>query len=320
MRYPMKLRPALKYRIWGGEKLKNEYGKATDIDRLGESWELTVRDDGMSIVENGIYAGKPLGEVLGDLGTDAVSPTYDGGVFPLLIKLIDATDRLSVQVHPDDRYAAEKESDVGKTEMWVVLEAEEGAELIFDLRRGIGRAEFAAAVAAGDIESTLNACPVKAGDVFFIPSGMVHAIGAGIVIAEIQQNSDLTYRVYDYNRRQSDGSLRELHVEKALDVVRPFTTEEIDAIRYEAKNEGDGQETLAHCRYFCTDRLLLTKEAILCEANERSFHALLCVKGEGRILFAGEEFSIKKGESYFVPAKTGKYSLAGDGEILRATV
>jgi mannose-6-phosphate isomerase len=149
---------------------------------------------------------------------------------------------------------------------------------------------------------------------------MVHAIGAGIVIAEIQQNSDLTYRVYDYNRRQSDGSLRELHVEKALDVVRPFTTEEIDAIRYEAKKEGDGEETLAHCRYFCTDRLLLTKEPIHCDANETSFHALLCVKGEGKILFADEALPIKKGETYFIPAKAGGYSLAGDGEILRATV
>ncbi|MBQ8858867.1 MAG: class I mannose-6-phosphate isomerase [Clostridia bacterium] len=320
MRYPMKLRPAMKYRIWGGEKLKNKYGKTADIDRLGETWELSVRDDGMSVVENGPYTGKTLKEVLAELGTDAVSPSYDGGVFPLLIKLIDATDRLSVQVHPDDRYAAEKENDVGKTEMWVVLEADEGAELVFDLRAGVTREDFAAAARAGDIEETLNACPVKAGDVFFIPSGMVHAIGAGIVIAEIQQNSDLTYRVYDYNRRQSDGSLRELHVEKALDVVRPFRTEEIDAIRYAAKTEKDGAENLAHCRYFCTDRLVLSHEPLACVADETTFHALLCTRGEGSILCAGTVTPIKQGETYFIPAKTGEYSLAGDAEILRAAL
>lgn len=320
MRYPMKLSYEAKYRIWGGERLKKDFGKETDVDRLGETWELTVRPDGVSTVENGAYKGMSLDRVLSLLGNDAVSPQYDGGHFPLLIKLIDATDRLSVQVHPDDTYAAVRENDLGKTEMWVVLAADAGAELVYGLRDGIGCAEFAAAVRAGEIAGALATRPVKPGDVFFIPSGMVHAIGAGILLAEIQQNSDLTYRVYDYDRRQADGTLRELHVEKALDVVRPFAEREIDAIRYEARDDRDSESTLAHCRYFRVERLVIDHFLSHEVAGADSFHALLCTAGEGKIYAGNTSYAIKKGECWFIPAKTGEYVLAGDMQIIRASL
>lgn len=319
MRYPMKMTFSPKYRIWGGDRLAREYGKDCEIDRLGETWELSVREDTVSLVENGIFKGKSLADAISAIGHDAVSATWDGVNFPLLIKLIDARDDLSVQVHPDDAYAAERENDLGKTEMWVVLAAEEGAKLVFGLADGYDRASFAAAVQAGEIEKALAFRPVRAGDVFFIPSGMVHAIGAGILLAEIQQNSDLTYRVYDYDRRQSDGTLRALHVDQALDVVRPFTEEEIHAIRYEARDASDGENTLAHCRYFCTKRLS-PDDRISLFAGEESFHAILCTEGEGSILFAGGEYPVKKGDCYFIPAKTGEYILAGALEALLATV
>lgn len=319
MRYPMKLTFLPKYRIWGGTRLAEEFGKQSDLDRLGETWELSVREDSMSCVENGIFAQKTLADAISTIGNDAVSPSYNGGDFPLLIKLIDAREDLSVQVHPDDAYAAEKEDDLGKTEMWVVLAAEKDARLVFGLREGVDRAAFAAAVKAGKIADALSFRPVKRGDVFFIPSGMVHAIGAGIVLAEIQQNSDLTYRVYDYDRRQPDGSLRDLHVKQALDVTRPFTDAEIEKLRYEARTEEDGENTLAHCRYFCTERLCIAGETTRF-ADERSFHAILCTEGNGYILFAGEKYPINKGDTYFIPAKTGEYSVAGDLCALLATV
>ncbi len=322
MRYPLQLNFDGKYRIWGGERLKKDFEKQTDIDRLGETWELSVREDGMSTVSNGTYAGMSLSRAIAEMGYDCVSPDYKGGRFPLLIKLIDATDRLSVQVHPDDIYAAERENDLGKTEMWIILSADEGAELVYGLADGIGQSEFAQAVQAGEIEKTLATRPVKAGDVFFIPSGMVHAIGAGIVLAEIQQNSDLTYRVYDYNRYQNDGTLRELHVEKALDVVRPFTDAEINAIRYECRGEGDGdgENTLAHCRYFCTD--LLPIDGVTCRehAGDASFHALVCTEGAGHIYANGVKYPTKKGDTWFIPANMGDYELDGYMQIIRATL
>ncbi len=318
-KYPMKVSYVPRERIWGGERLEHLFGKKAPFDRLGETWELTVRPDGMSHVENGAFAGLPLDEVIARLGNDAVSPAYQGGTFPLLIKLIDAQDRLSVQVHPDDAYAARVEHDVGKTEMWVVLAAEPGAELVYGLREGVDRAAFAAAVAAGRVEDVLLRHPVRAGDVCFIPSGLVHAIGAGIVVAEIQQNSDLTYRVYDYNRRQGDGTLRTLHVAAALDVVRPFTAEQIDALRFSRKSGKDDENTLADCDYFRVERITVAGEVSLSVTRD-SFAALLCIRGSGTVSGGGETVALSAGECCFVPAGCGTCTLGGDMVLLSSTV
>lgn len=281
IKYPLKLRSVCKEIIWGGNRLKSEYGKTSDLDKIAESWELTVRHDGMNVIENGEYAGMTLGEYL---GKDAES-------FPLLIKLIDACDKLSIQVHPDDTYAKEKEGEYGKTEMWYIVDAEPGAKLVYGLK-DYNKDTFRAAVADGTLEKYMNAVDVKKGDIFFIPSGLVHAIGAGILIAEIQQSSNVTYRVYDYMRRGKDGKLRELHVDKALDVIVDYTEEEIEAIRYE---DGKDDTALANCRYFKVDRHIVTGEITL--SADTSFMHILALSGEGTV----GGVAIKKGESILLP-------------------
>lgn len=289
-KYAMKLTPVFKEIIWGGDKLKKDFGKVCDLEKLAESWELTVRHDGMNVIENGEYAGMTLAEYLGD--------SAEG--FPLLIKLIDACDKLSIQVHPDDEYAKEKEGEYGKTEMWYIVDALPGAQLVYGLR-DYDKQSFAAAVAEGTLEKNLNYVDVHKGDVFFIPSGCVHAIGAGILIAEIQQSSNVTYRVYDYNRRGADGKLRPLHVEKALDVIVDYTEDQINAIRYE---DGYDEKYLANCKYFRVQHLFGD-----CELSaDSSFIHILCLDGEGTI----DGYEIKKGDSYFIPAGKGKTVIAGE--------
>ena len=222
-RYPLKLSYVLKERIWAGTTLSSEeWNKTGNLSNAGESWELSVRTKEMCCVSNGPLAGTPLGELL-SADPSVLGCTVDVREFPLLVKLIDAGDSLSVQVHPDDAYAARVENDRGKTEMWYIVDARPGAELIMGLVPGTDMKTFRAAVRAGKFEHLLYRRPVQKGECYFIPAGLAHAIGAGILIAEIQQNSDLTYRVYDFDRRDAAGNLRELHVDKALDVIRPFS-------------------------------------------------------------------------------------------------
>lgn len=319
--YPLKLSYIAKERIWGGERLKTEYGKQSDTDRLGETWELSVRPGETCRVENGPLSGMPLDAAILSMGLASVCPTYDGGHFPLLIKLIDAADRLSVQVHPGDAYAAHVEHDMGKTEMWYVLSAEEGASLVYGMEAGRDREDLARAVREGRTEEVLWHRPVHAGDILFIPAGLVHAIGAGITVAEIQENSDLTYRLYDYDRRDADGKPRALHITRALDVLRPYTEEEIQAVRYEAadrREKGDAS-CLAHCRHFRVYLRTLEGEAAgTCGAE--SFRSLLCLDGKGSIMYNNVTYSVKKGDSWFLPAGMGAYRLAGQMRLLETTL
>ncbi len=308
-RYPLSLLPVSREILWGGRRLKDAYGKSAPFEKLAESWELTVRPDGQSRIRNGFFAGMTLGDYLAKDPT-LVSPRYAGERFPLLIKLIDAADRLSVQVHPDDRYALPHEGELGKTEMWYIVEAQPGARLVYGLKDGVTREAFAEAVRAGRTMETLREVEVHAGETYFIPSGQIHAIGAGILIAEIQQSSNVTYRVYDYDRRQADGSLRQLHTEKALDVTRIRTEAEIDALRF--AHGAHAPTTLADCAYFRVDKPALP--AALDAAD--GFLALLCVGGEGAIECEGERYPIRRGESYFIPCGTAPCTLTGSAEIL----
>ncbi len=307
-RYPLKLTYIAKSAIWGGSALSERWGKCSDGDNIAETWELTVREKEMARIENGDASGLTLAEYFESAGFDTVSPLYKkGDRFPLLVKLIDACDRLSVQVHPDDSYASAIENDSGKTEMWYVVEAKEGAELIYGLAEGVDSKGFADAFARGEINSALKHIPVKAGDCFFIPAGMVHAIGAGILIAEIQQNSDLTYRVYDYDRVGADGKTRELHTKKALDVSRPFSEAEVEAIRY---FKGKDADMLANSRYFKVAKRDVDGVSEL-TVGEDSFMSLLCIDGEGTVEYNGEPYTITKGDSYFCPAGMGRITLRG---------
>lgn len=316
----MKISYVAKSRIWGGHELETRYGKKPDRDggNIGETWELTVREDEMSVIISGECAGEALGDYIKS-NKSVLGTKYDGGRFPLLIKFIDACDKLSVQVHPDDEYARKNEKDPGKTEMWYIIDAKPGAKIVYGLADGIGKAEFAAAVKENRIDTAMGYREVHAGETYFIPSGLLHAIGEGIIIAEIQQNSDLTYRVYDYDRRDANGNLRELHIMKALDVVRPFTEDEINAIRYEAKDACDDENTLAHCRYFKVCKYSLHGEKKFC-AGDDSFVSLLVLSGCGKISSHGTEYEINAGDSIFIPASLGDFYVTGDVEIITSSL
>ena len=322
-RYPLKLSYTAKTALWAGKRLKNEFGKQSEHETVSETWELSVRNDEMATVLNGEAKGITLAEYFDKYGYNCVCPSFKkGDRFPLLVKLIDANDMLSVQVHPDDAYAASVEGDSGKTEMWHVIDAKKGAKLIYGLKKGMGKEEFAKAVEDKRLGEVMNEIPANAGDTFFIPAGMIHAIGAGILIAEIQQNADLTYRVYDFDRVGADGKLRELHVQKALDVTKAFTQEEIDAIRYFKGNSSISGELLANSQYFSARKLVINKlgegETVL--VTKESFVSVLCIDGEGDIVFNGEKYPINKGDSYFLPANMGECKLTGDVTVILSEI
>lgn len=309
--YPMKLSSVTKSPIWGGTKLLTDWGKISDSPTVGESWELSVRTKENCLIENGIFAGKTLKDVISAYPAEMMGADDDGGGFPLLIKLIDAHDDLSVQVHPDDEYASRVENDRGKTEMWYVVDADEGAKLVFGIADGLTKEDFAAAVRENRIETVLRYVPVRPGDVFFIPAGLLHAIGKGILIAEIQQNCDLTYRVFDYYRKGADGKPRELHIQKALDVVRSFTEDEINAIRYEnCGGKPNDPSLLADCNFFRVSKLD-------CNGATRSFPStgkmrhFLALSGSGSITVGGTSYHAAKGDSYFLPADLDTLAFSG---------
>ena len=314
--YPMKMTPATKDIIWGGRRLIDSYNKSCGTERLAESWELTVRPDGMSVVANGEYATRTLGEFIDAAGADVIGKGYDGDRFPLLIKLIDARDRLSIQVHPSDEYALKNENEYGKTEMWYIVEADEGAELVFGLSSDYTPEGFKAALDAGRVEDMLHRVKVHAGEVYFIPSGLVHAIGAGILICEIQQNSNVTYRVYDYNRPGADGKPRPLHVEKALDVIVNYTPAEIEALRFSrgVKPRDDSSALLAAWDKFVVTRYDVSGRVAV-DADETSFVSLTFTDGDGVIVFDGCEYEFTKGDTYFLPAGMGRAEIRSDRAV-----
>lgn len=312
--HPVKLSPAFKDYLWGGEKLKSEFNKKCDLTPLAESWELSAHKDGQSYVSGGEFDGISLSEYVERIGREALgenSAKYD--YFPLLIKLIDAKGNLSVQVHPTDGYALSHEGEYGKTEMWYILESDEGASLYYGFSRDVSRDEYENAIKEGRLTELLNRVEVKAGDVFFIPAGTVHAIGAGIVICEIQQNSNTTYRVFDYNRRDKDGNLRPLHVEKALEVSDLKKSPEIG-------DTPDGDDVmLAECEYFEVRRLRSCGKSEL-ETDRKSFVSLIVTDGEGRLVYDGGELGLRKGDSVFIPAQDARFIIDGDLEIIESKV
>ena len=309
---PIKLKPEFKEIIWGGNRLKNEYNKASSLNNIAESWELTVRPDGMNVIDGGEFDGLTMEEYINKNGFSVVS-NKEMDRFPLLINFIDAEDNISIKVHPDDEYGMKTANSLGKTEMWYIIDAKPGAKLVYGLKEGYTIDTLKAAIENGNVEEMLNYVPVKKGDVFFIPSGLVHAIGAGILLAEIQQNSNITYRVYDYNRVGKDGKPRELHVSDALNVIVNRNEKEIDKIRFSTNVKND--TTLASCEYFTVDKYTLNDEITL-NTDKKSFNSVLCLDGNGTLEFNGENFYITKGDSYFIPANLGDYTIKGKLEIV----
>ena len=313
----LSLYPTLKETIWGGRTLIDDYGFETDGDNAAEAWLLSCHKDGPSFVLNGEYKGKTLSEVIGAEGKVVLGTNNrDIRDFPVLIKIIDARDKLSVQVHPDDDYAYKYENENGKTEAWYVLKCDEGASLIYGVNHDMEREEFAAAIENGTLLDDVNVVPVKPGDVVFIPSGMLHAIGEGILLAEVQQSSNSTYRVFDYMRRDKNGNLRELHVKKAVDVMNLSVTDVNFSAEGSPEKTGDALKTyLTGCQYFKMTRVELDG-AYTDTADETSFVSLLVLDGEGKITSADGEIALKKGSSIFIPAAKGEYTVSGKLEIL----
>lgn len=282
--------------IWGGTKLKEKYGKTCDADICAESWELSFHKDGMTLLEN----GKTLAETLmsEDLGENVKKFPF----FPTLNKFIDAKDNLSVQVHPSDEYALKHENSLGKTEMWYVVEADEGAGLYLGFNRDVTKEEFQTAIEKNCLTELLNFYPVKAGDCYFIPAGTIHAIAKGCLIYEIQQNSNITYRVYDYGRTDKNGNPRELHVDKALQVtcLQKFTPQTFDGLL--GKSEYFTVDKVDTAGDFCTDG--------------SSFVCLTCVKGAGAV----DGVAMQTGDSVFITAHHGRYALNGEMQCIRTKI
>lgn len=309
---PVKLTPAFKDYLWGGVKLREEYNKKCDMTPLAESWELSCHKDGQSVVASGELAGKKLSEYIEAVGSEALGKNAQAfDFFPILIKFIDAKSSLSIQVHPDDDYAKRVEGEYGKTEMWYILEAEEGAYIYYGFNRNITKEEYEERIKNNTILEVLNKVPTKKGDAFFIEAGTVHAIGGGNVICEIQQNSNCTYRVYDYDRRDKDGNPRELHIDKAIAVSNLKKAPEL---------AGKGEDgVLAKCKYFTAEKLDLSGKAEI-RIDQDSFRSIIVVDGACRMKYRGEEFDLIKGDSVFIPAQNASVCFEGNAEIIISRV
>jgi phosphomannose isomerase type I len=323
---PFLLKPACKDYLWGGNRLNSEFSKCIELSPLAETWECSTHPDGLSTVDSGIYKGKTLREVLKENPSFLGSNVQTGGELPVLIKFIDAAKDLSVQVHPDDEYARQYENgSQGKTEMWYVLDAKKDSRIVYGFRTRVTKRQIRESIENKELEKYLQKKQIEKNDVFLIKAGTVHAIGAGSLIAEIQQSSNLTYRLYDYNRVDKNGKLRELHIEKALEVANLEAQEEPrQPMRVLKYRRGCASELLCRCKYFQVERLLINTEASRemadFQSGGASFQAFLCIEGCGVLIFEEEQyFYFHKGDCIFVPANSVLMKIHGKLQMLRVS-
>lgn len=313
---PLKFNPIFKYRIWGGEQLKNKLHKSYKENQIGESWELSGVSGDVSIVREGDFKGQSLNQLIDDFGKELLGQSVIdrfGKEFPILIKFIDAAQDLSIQVHPDDQLAKKRHQSFGKTEMWYVLHAEEKANLIVGFKEEVTREQYQKALEKQELESILNYHQVQEGDTFFIPTGTIHAIGAGVMIAEIQQTSDITYRVYDFNRKDKDGNTRELHTELALDALN---YKGVDGFKQEYTRSENKSNTLVDCPYFKTDYIQVNGVYTIDLSTRDSFTILMGVKGNSAIKVEDQSYELNYGETLLVPASIDHLTLEGNASLL----
>lgn len=324
MLYPLFFSHIHKERIWGGQKLNTLYQRQLSSDRIGESWEISCHENGTSVISNGYLKGLSLLDAIDKYGEELLGTAIyseDNKKFPLLIKILDASDVLSVQVHPGDDYAYTHENgELGKTEMWYVIEAKPGSKLVYGTKQEISKEDFRHSVQVGRIEDCLKEIDVQAGDVLYIPAGMVHAIGEGILICEIQQNSDTTYRVYDWNRTDSQGNSRELHIEKAIDVIDfggKYSEGKLSGIKLD---EQGGQRIIyVACNYFAMEKLIVDGNMQITLDGMR-FQTLTCIEGYGTIEYNGGVEEFYPGSSCLIPASINQFTINGHCIIIRAYV
>lgn len=316
--YPLQFKPILKERIWGGTKLHDILNKPYLSETIGESWELSAVKDDVSVVSNGSFAGKSLDELIKSypeeiLGT-AVFEKF-GTEFPLLFKFIDAREDLSIQLHPNDALAKERHNSFGKTEMWYVMHAEPEARLIVGFKKDSSPEEFLHHIKNKTLTTILNEIPVQAGDVFFLETGIIHAIGSGVLLAEIQQTSDITYRVYDWDRVDANGKGRELHLDMALDAMNYKVAE----AQKKYSKKINFSNPVVHCPYFNTNVLLL-EGSYRANYNPYSFRVLMCTEGNFEILWNNWSYPVSKGETVLVPAVITDFELFGKAHILEVSI
>ena len=317
MKEPIFLEPIFKDYIWGGTKLKTLFGKNTPYEITAESWEVSTNKNGKSIIRNGIHKGKDLEELYQDKKlreTIFGTKTKEKDIFPLLIKFIDANSNLSVQVHPDDKYAFEKENgEKGKTEMWYIMECKQGAQIICGMKESVKQEQLADTLQKTNLEDYLNFVSVEKGDCIYIPSGTIHAILGDTIICEIQQNSDLTYRVYDWGRKDKDGKPRELHVQKATEVVRVENRPNV----IKTASWGECEREIYSSAFFKVNKLTIRgiKKEV---SNRETFYAMNVVNGTGSIQTKEKNYNLKVGDSFIIPATLGEYELNGNMELLKS--
>ncbi len=322
-RLPFKLRPAAKDYLWGGSRLNDDFNLGIPISPFAEAWVCSTHPDGISMLESGERLSEVLEQYPDWLGNHVLQITRGKAELPILIKLIDAKNDLSVQVHPDDEYALENEGELGKTEMWYVLAARSNSELVYGFKDDMTADQVKSAVENGNIEEYLNHVPIKANDVFLVEPGTVHAIGAGSMVVEIQESSNITYRLYDYDRTDKYGNRRPLHVDKALKVAKLASSvtprQPMRVLKYQ---NGSASELLSRCKYFQVERMLLNtsgRKLSDFQTGSNSFHVLLCVEGCG-VLF-GEDTMLPffKGDCIFVPSDCIPLKLHGTAQLLNVS-
>lgn len=305
--YPLKFTPIYKERIWGGNNLRKVFGRQLPGNHIGESWELSSHSNGTSVVANGKLAGKDLNELMAEYKERLMGKEFrKGEPFPLLIKIIDANDQLSIQVHPEDEYACRVEGEGGKTEAWYVVNAKADAQIVYGLKADISKEDFIKAVESNTIGDTLKLEPVMAGDMIFVPAGMIHALLDGVMVYEIQQNSDTTYRVYDYDRVGDDGKRRELNIAKAIDVIN-----------FKEQLSCDFKDSSIHCQYFTMEKLAIQGESI--ENTTDQFVIYCVIAGTGEIVYKDSVESLGAGETVLIPACLGDFIIRGNVEVLKIT-
>ncbi|WP_268847655.1 type I phosphomannose isomerase catalytic subunit [Flavobacterium aestivum] len=312
--YPLQFEAILKERIWGGEKLKSVLNKPITSSITGESWELSTVEGDVSVIANGDYKGKTLTDLINEypnevLGT-AVYKRF-GNQFPLLFKYLDAREDLSIQVHPNDELAKKRHNSFGKTEMWYIMQADQDARIIVGFKEDSSSKEYLEHLENNTLVSILDDVKVKSGDVFFLETGTVHAIGAGLVVAEIQQTSDITYRLYDFDRKDAQGNTRELHVDLALDAIN---YNKVNTFK-EYTKEVNKSNTIVDCPYFTTNFLPLDGEKTMHRTGE-TFTVFMCIEGSFEIEYNTVKYNYKKGDTVLIPAAMNEFSLSGKASIL----
>lgn len=320
LNYPIKFTPILKERIWGGDKLKTLLHKNSTSKNLGESWEISDVEENTSIVANGTLKGKSLQQLLEIYKDKLIGKKnfqHFGAKFPLLIKFIDAKRDLSVQVHPNDKLAKERHNSFGKTEMWYVMQANENANLIIGFNKKLNKEKYVQKLENKQLSSILNFEKVEEGSVFFIETGTVHAIGAGILLAEIQQTSDITYRIYDWDRVDNEGYSRELHTELAIEALN-FNTAKNAKVKYNICNNELSQ--VVSCKYFKTNVLKVSKFVELDYSKTDSFVIFMCVEGELEITCNNFTERLLVGETILIPAIVNKVTIKSSCKLLEVTV